>query len=46
MEWVALTEGVLKIQVINDEGVMGTPLTIMKVGINSIIIYESILMMV
>jgi hypothetical protein len=45
MDWVALIEGVPKIQVRDNEGVPGTPLTIMKVGVESIIISESLLMM-
>jgi hypothetical protein len=36
MDWVALTEGVPEIQVIDDEGVTGTPLTIVEVGVKGI----------
>jgi hypothetical protein len=45
MDWVALIEGVPEIQVSGDEGVVGTPLTIVEVVFESLLISELVLMM-
>jgi hypothetical protein len=47
MGWVVLSEGFSGIQTIDDEGVEGTPLTIVEVGVEGIpdtFISDSVLM--